>query len=349
VEVEDGTLSLEEQIAGRFDDGSIRAVALRLVDTSDVVVASARGEQLGDRVDWTLELPLGELRLRQLLHAVPSRRTVLDHEGRAWRIRADMDAPSWTAELPERAGAIDAVFVTWFACHLDAVGVERCYGPDDGPVLTGSDTATRVVGGDARWMPVGSPAVRPEVPTASSGGSISDERPRRVAGTAPATKRQQGASERQITARSEVVSENLRGHPHDQATTELMAEDHPRQQFLTEQLTHRAGVAQLGRPRGRVNPFLRARIHQQPLIVAPVLSSMVCHVFVMTPSCWSAITPSSRPTSAVIRPSSTVSTVVPVKRIVRSRVARPRPCHRRRRRCGCRRLPTDRRRGRPRR
>jgi hypothetical protein len=170
VEVDDGVLSLDERIGERFDDGSIRAVALRLVDTSDVVVASARGERRGDRVDWTVELPLGELRLRQLLHAVPSRRTVLDHEGRAWRIRADVDAPSWTVELPDRAGTIDAVFVTWFACHLDAVGLERCYGSGDGPALTGSDTATRAVRGDARWVPVGSPAARPDVPTASGGG-----------------------------------------------------------------------------------------------------------------------------------------------------------------------------------
>ncbi|MCD2197587.1 hypothetical protein LQ327_29875 [Actinomycetospora endophytica] len=163
--LDDATLSVDEQILERAGDRSITAVALRLVDEADVVMASARGDRRGDRVDWTIDVPLGELRLRQLLSAVPSRRTLLDDDGCAWRIRGDADAPSWSAELPERAGAIDAVVVTWLACHLDAVGLERCYGAGDGPALT----AYRF-GGDASRRPVGNPGVRPEVPTASGGG-----------------------------------------------------------------------------------------------------------------------------------------------------------------------------------
>jgi hypothetical protein len=64
---------------------------------------------------------------------------------------------------------LDAVFVTWFACHLDAVGLERCYGADAGPALTASDGTTRR-GGDARWLPVGAPGARPGVPMASDSG-----------------------------------------------------------------------------------------------------------------------------------------------------------------------------------
>jgi hypothetical protein len=167
VEVDAGVLSLEERVLDRADDGAISRVEVRLVDDAGVVLASAEGDRRGGRVDWSLHLPLGVLRLRQRLEAVPSRRTVLDAGGRAWRVRAEADAPSWSADLPEHAGVADAVFVTWFACHLDAVGLERCYGVGSGPAVHAADGG-RTVG--TSWKAVGTPGVRPGVPTASGGG-----------------------------------------------------------------------------------------------------------------------------------------------------------------------------------
>jgi hypothetical protein len=170
VETDVGELVLEERVLAGAEDGGVRTVAVRLVVAGeDTALASARGERRGDRVDWTLELPLGELRLRQALEAVPSRRTLLDADGRAWRIRADVDAPAWSAELPGRADALDAVFVTWLACHLDAVGLARCYhlGFGSGPALTVPDGRGVPVNGTP-WRRVGTPGARPEVPMASA-------------------------------------------------------------------------------------------------------------------------------------------------------------------------------------
>ncbi|WP_018330728.1 hypothetical protein [Actinomycetospora chiangmaiensis] len=165
------TLSLEESVLARTDQGTIDGLALRLVEDGGDILATARGERRGDLVDWTLHVPLGELRLRQRLHAVPGRRTLLDRWGRAWRVRADADALHWTAELPVEADAVDAVMVSWFLCHLDAVGLDRCYRPalGSGPAATASDGAARP-DGDARWLPVGSPGRRPDVPMAQSSG-----------------------------------------------------------------------------------------------------------------------------------------------------------------------------------
>ncbi|NMO92328.1 hypothetical protein [Actinomycetospora sp. TBRC 11914] len=170
VELDAGVFSLEERVLSRTADGDVHLLAVRMVGDDDLVVASAYGERRGGRVDWTLDLPLGELRLRQQLAAVPSRRTVLDGAGRAWRIRADVDALSWTAELPGHAGDVDAVFVTWFAGHLDTVGLEQCYGAVGGPALTASDDPTRRLAAPTRWRPVGAPGTRPAVPTASGSG-----------------------------------------------------------------------------------------------------------------------------------------------------------------------------------
>ncbi|MEJ2871719.1 hypothetical protein WCD74_28440 [Actinomycetospora sp. OC33-EN08] len=165
------TFTLEESVLARTGDGTISTVALRLAEEAGSVVASARGERRGDLVDWTLDLPLGALRLRQRLHAVPSRRTLLDRWGRAWRVRADADAMHWSAELPPEAGAVDAVMVTWFLVHLDAVGLDRCYRPEEGsgPAVTAADGAARP-GGDGRWQPVGAPGCRPDIPKAEGGG-----------------------------------------------------------------------------------------------------------------------------------------------------------------------------------
>ncbi|MDL5155254.1 hypothetical protein [Actinomycetospora termitidis] len=165
------TFALEESVLGRTGDGTVETVALRLAEETGGVAATARGERRGDLVDWTLDLPLGELRLRQRLHAVPSRRTLLDRWGRAWRVRADADATYWDAELPTDAGPVDAVMVTWFLCHLDAVGLDRCYRPEEGsgPARTAADGTARH-GGDARWVPVGAPACRPDIPKAEGGG-----------------------------------------------------------------------------------------------------------------------------------------------------------------------------------
>jgi hypothetical protein len=169
VELDGGVVSLEERVLARSADGAVHLLTVRLVG-DDGVVASASGERRGGRVDWMLDLPLGELRLRQQLAAVPSRRTILDAEGRAWRIRSRLDDLSWTADLPEHAGEVDAVFVTWFAAHLDTVGLEQCYGPGGGPALTASDDPRRPHGGPTRWRPVGASGTRPDVPTASGSG-----------------------------------------------------------------------------------------------------------------------------------------------------------------------------------
>ena len=176
VHVADRTLALQERVTRRDAEGAISLVELRLVDVGRAagdgdVVATARGDRRGDATDWTLGLGVGELRLRQRLRAVPGRRTLLDVWGRAWRVDADADARHWTAELPADAGAVDAAFVASFLCHLDAVGLDRCYRPTvgTGPAVTATDGVARR-GGDSSWQSVGTPGTRPDVPRADGGG-----------------------------------------------------------------------------------------------------------------------------------------------------------------------------------
>jgi hypothetical protein len=163
--VGDRHLGLDEAVLTTVPQGEVREVALRLVDVADGTVhATASGHRAGDLVDWTLELPLGELRLRQRLHAVPSRRTALDRWGRAWRLRGNVVRGRWTAVLPTAAGPVDVVAVTWIAAHLDAVGMDRCHGDRSGGparrAQPGFDAAA------PEWVAVGSvPGARPSMPT----------------------------------------------------------------------------------------------------------------------------------------------------------------------------------------
>src|SRR4051794_14832661 len=85
---------------------------------------------------------------------------------------------------------------------------------------------------------------------------------------------------------------------------------------LAEELSHCAGVAKPSHLPCPEQELLGRRVHPphpEAQIAALVLDG---HAALMRPSCCSAVTPSSRPTSSVMRPFSILRTGVPVKRIV---------------------------------
>lgn len=124
--------------------------AVRLVGPTGAVVVPVPGARRGDLVDWTFPGE-PELRLRQRRASVPTRRTLLAADGRAWVVRADHAANRWCGDLPPGTDPRRAALVLWTCAHLDRVGVEHAY-PRTGPVTTD------------RWVRAGGPVRRPGRP-----------------------------------------------------------------------------------------------------------------------------------------------------------------------------------------
>jgi hypothetical protein len=158
---------LQERVEILYD-GRRGELALRLADAAGSSAVEMHGERRGDQVDWTVPPTDGdpgpELRLRQRLAAVPSRRTLLGHDGRAWLVRADHEANRWSGTLPSGTSPVRAAAVLWLCAHLDRVGVARSYPPSAVPpglvTADGNLTAHR----SRVWVPVGAPLRRPSPP-----------------------------------------------------------------------------------------------------------------------------------------------------------------------------------------
>src|SRR5215469_10094876 len=109
-------------------------------------------------------------------------------------------------------------------------------------------------------------------------------------------------------------------------TTKGSAELKFRIQFPPAESRANFQLPQLFDPSGHSQPFVPLAVdgsaikHLLPLKLGPRTIPGPVHsrqAAFKRPSCWSAVTPSSRPTSSAILPFSTRSTVVPVNRILR--------------------------------
>ncbi|MDL5159724.1 hypothetical protein [Actinomycetospora termitidis] len=169
--LEGESLTLQMQVVRVSDDGATE-LTVRLASGDRAARAEARGERRQAWVDWTFPPldgdPGPELRLRQRLHAVPTRRTLTGDDGSTWLVRADHVANRWVGELPLGTTALRAALVLWTCAFLDQVGVSHCY-PEKSrlPILASYPAPWALRAPPGRWYQVGSPVRRPEPRTSS--------------------------------------------------------------------------------------------------------------------------------------------------------------------------------------